>query len=77
MLCQIILQEKQINILVRPGFQTTGGGNEERSQAVDFLYFLFSSDIAVNSVEIQWMCFHLSRMMADVGCCSKSFFPGK
>lgn len=35
-----------------------------------FILFL-PSDNTVNSVETWWMCFHLSRMMANVGCCSR------
>jgi len=79
MLCQVILQKKQIQLcqnmyLIEPVFQTTGSVSEERSQSADALYFLFSSDNPVNSVETWWMCFHLSRMMADVGCCYRIFF---
>lgn len=35
--------------------------------------FLFLSDNTVNSIETWWMCFHLCRMMPNVGFCSRSF----
>lgn len=41
------------------------------SLLICFIFF-FPSDNIVNSVGTWWMCFHLSRMMANVGRCSRS-----
>lgn len=38
-----------------------------------FFVFIFPSDNTVNSVETWWMCFHLSRMMTNIACCSTGF----
>lgn len=35
--------------------------------------FIFLSDNTVNSIETRWMCFHVCRMMPNVGFCSRSF----